>query len=187
MIELALIIKIFFLLNPFASFSVLSAAHRKGMDVKSISIQAVLFAFAVAVIFVFAGPFILKGFGIGMDAFRAGGGIVVILLGINMTKERASRDVTKEDSIVSLIATPLLTGPATLSFLMLNVAGIGIVPLLLNMVLAFMLTGSLFIFFAVSIKRIKPRYMTFIGRLLGLFIIGLGVEMLAMGVKGILA
>jgi len=187
MIEIALILKIFFLLNPFASFPVLSAAYKKKLNVRKIAFQSVIFAFLIAIAFVLVGPLILQVFGIDIPAFRAAGGLVIILLGIGMTKEKEVKDVTKEDSMVSLIATPLLTGPATLSFLMLNVGTIGFVPLLSNVMVSFILTGSVFVIFALAISRIQTKYITFIGRLLGLFIIALGIEMLGLGVKEILS
>ena len=184
--DLALILKIFVLLNPLASMPVLFVAYEQKLDVRAVAFKSTLLALAVAIIFVLIGPTLFSIYGISIDSFRVAGGIVVLLLGISMARGGRDYSGTKQDAIVSLIATPLLTGPATMSFLIITAAGIGTLPVLANLFVAFLAVGVLFIFVAYLMPNINMSYVSFISRLLGLFLIGLGVEMMAAGAKVLL-
>jgi multiple antibiotic resistance protein len=157
------------------------------MDVVDVALQSALLALGVAVIFTIAGPALFQVYGINIDSFRVAGGLVVLLLGLSMARERRDHSGVPSDAVVSLIATPLLTGPATMSFLIIKAAELGVVPVLANVLVAFLLVGALFLAIAFLIPNINLEYVQFISRLLGLFLIGLGVEMMAAGAKALIA
>lgn len=184
--DLTMVLKIFFLLNPLSSVPMLFVAYKKRMHVRAIAFQATLLAFAVAIVFFFFGPMLFKVFGIDVPSFRAAGGVVTIMLGMSMIKEKKEEDITEEKTLISLIATPLLTGPATLSYLILTTTEIGMVPVLINLVLAFILVGIVFNAIAMMIPNISLEWTKFTSRLLGLFIVALGIEMLVAGVRVLL-
>ncbi|VVB54035.1 MarC family integral membrane protein [uncultured archaeon] len=187
-VDVPMIIKIFFLLNPLASMPLLFVACRKGMDEKKIALEATLLAFLVALMFLFFGPLLFDVFGISLNSFRTAGGIIITLLGLSMARESKDEegDISKEESVISLVATPLLTGPATLSYLILTTAEVGITNVFANLLLAFILVGIFFNATARLIPNINLELLKFAGRLLGLFILALGIEMLAAGIKGLM-
>src|SRR3990167_7390143 len=78
-INYALIIQLFVLLNPLSSFPFLMAAYRKKMDVKRIAAFSVMTAFVIAIIIIFIGPYLFDFFGITLNSFRVAGGIVLLL------------------------------------------------------------------------------------------------------------
>lgn len=100
-------------------------AHRRRMAVKGVLIAAgILFVFA------FVGDFLLRALGIGFPAFRIAGGILLLLLAIDMAFARPSglRSTTepeqeeathKEDISVFPLAIPLIAGPGALTSLLL--------------------------------------------------------------------
>ncbi|EWY42651.1 antibiotic resistance protein MarC [Skermanella stibiiresistens SB22] len=100
-------------------------AHRRLMAVKGVLIAAcILFVFA------FAGNFLLRALGIGLPAFRIAGGILLLLLAIDMAFARPSglRSTTepeqaeaslKDDISVFPLAIPLIAGPGALTSLLL--------------------------------------------------------------------
>ncbi|MCX8175041.1 MAG: hypothetical protein N3E51_02455 [Candidatus Micrarchaeota archaeon] len=186
MLDLGMILKISFLLNPLASVPVMFLAYEQHLNVKRVAVASALLALGVAITFVFLGPLLFEIYGISVDAFRVAGGIVVVLLGLSMARGGRDYSGTKQDAIVSLIATPLLTGPATLSFLIIKSTEVGTLPVLANLVAAFALVGAIFIAIAYMIPKINLTYVQFVSRLLGLFLIGLGVEMMAHGIKVLL-
>jgi multiple antibiotic resistance protein len=187
MVDLSMILRIFFLLNPLSTVPILFIAQKKKMDVKRVALYATSLAFIVAIIFFFIGPAMFQIFGIDIPSFRAAGGLVTLLLGISMVREKKEEDtITEEKTLISLIATPLLTGPATLSYLILTTAELGAVPVLTNLILAFVLVGAVFISIAAMIPKVNLELIRFTGRLLGLFIVALGMEMLVVGVRAIL-
>ena len=185
-VDIPMVLKIFFLLNPLSSVPILFLAYKKRMNVRQIARNATILAFIVAVVFFFFGPTLFGIFGISLDAFRAAGGLVTLLLGLSMIYEKKESDVSEEKTIISLIATPLLTGPATLSYLILTTAEVGMEPVFVNLVLAFILVALVFNLIARLIPNISLEWLKFTGRLLGLFIVALGMEMLAMGVRAML-
>lgn len=185
-IDIILILQIFALLNPLSSFPFLMAAYKKRMNVKKIAVRSVLVAFAVALVIAFAGPYLFKIFGITLDSFRIAGGAVLLLLGINMVKPKEEEEkVGKTNSLVTLIATPMLTGPATISFITIKVYEIGMVSLLTNLFISFLFVGVVFVLFSVMIKRINPTVVDIMARILGLFITAVAIEMIASGIMGI--
>jgi len=183
-LDAELILKIFFLVNPLSSIPLLFLAYKKKMDVRKVAVYSVGLAILVAVLFVFLGPLLFQIYGISIDSFRVAGGVLVFLLGLSMARDQGkSYDHTKPDDLINIIATPLLTGPATLSFLIITTAEVGMGAVLVNIVGAFVLVAFLFLLLAYMLPRINLSYLMFVSRLFGLFLVGLGIEMMVAGLK----
>jgi multiple antibiotic resistance protein len=185
MLDLQMILKISFLLNPLSSIPVLFVAYHQKLNVKSIAFKSVLLGFGVAIAFVLIGPYLFNIYGIDINSFRAAGGLVIMLLGLSMAREKRDYSNEHPDALVSLIATPLLTGPATMSFLILTAAEVGVSSVLANLVFSFLIVGSFFVVIAYMIPHVNLEYVRFVSRLLGLFLIALGLEMMVLGLKAI--
>ena len=187
MIDVAM--QIFFLLNPLTAIPILLIAYEKKFDVKSIAMKAIMIAFATAIIFVLVGPLLFQIFNITLDAFKAAGGIMIMLLGLSMARpseDRSKRDVTGTDALISLLATPLLTGPATMSYLAIKTAEIGVIALMAPIATAFVFVGIIFLGAAWMMPNINLKYINLISRIFGLFLLALGIEMLMTGIKATL-
>lgn len=187
-LSIALIFQIFVLVNPISSVPALLRAYGKKFDVRKIAIYSVFIAFIVAVIINFVGPSLFNLFGITLDSFRIAGGILLLLLGIQ-TVWTPEKDETsgngKIDSLISIIATPLLTGPATISFITLKAFELGSFVMLPNIVLAFILVGIVFFLFALAIPRVNTKVIDIISKIFALFLMGMAVELIIAGIKGI--
>jgi len=185
----ALIAQLFVLINPFSSLTVLLAAHGQGLPVRRLAAGAVLTAFLVAVSLALVGPFLLRIFGISLDAFRIAGGIVLLLLGVETVRRREDRQVpvSNLDSLMSILATPTMTGPATITYVTLKTHEIGLGPLLVNLTVAFAAVALVVGVFVLLIPRIHNRVVNIISRVLGLFLTAVAIEMMAKGLTGILA
>jgi multiple antibiotic resistance protein len=182
LISMALIAQLFVLINPLSSFPVLMAAYKNKMNVKKIAYSATLIAFVIAVIIALIGPSLFNFFGITVDSFRIAGGIVLLFLGLETINSKKDKEtVGKVDSLISILATPLLTGPATISFITLKAFEIGQMTILTNIVAAFILVGAVFIVFAYSIKKINPKIIDITSRVLGLFLAAMAIEMIIHG------
>ena len=188
-LNFALILQIFVLLNPLSSFPFLMNAYKKKLNVKKIAFSAVLTAFIIAVAIIFIGPYMFNLFGVTLNSFRIAGGIVLLLLGINTVrpKDNGIKEVGGVNSLISIIATPMLTGPATISFLTIQSYEFGHTALLLNTVIAFILVGVLFITFSFLIPRVNVGLINISSRVLGLFLTAVAIEMIAKGASWFLA
>ena len=132
---------IFFLVDPFAaigSFLAItegaSPARRKRMARK-----ATLTCFIVLTSFALGGQMIFKMFGITLPAFEIAGGLILLLIGLDMLEakrsptQEASGDTEeashKEDAGIVPLGIPMLAGPGAISSVMVLV---GQVPTLWN-------------------------------------------------------
>ena len=186
--NLTLVIQIFVLLNPLSSFPILMSAHAKKMDVKKIAFGSVMTAFVVAIVIALIGPLLFNLFGVSIDSFRIAGGVVLLLLGLSTIRppENEHKHTSGFESTISIIATPMLTGPATISFIAIKTAEVGLTHLLLNIITAFILVGILFIAFAYMVDKINPNLIDITSRVLGLFLTAVAIEMMANGIGGLI-
>ena len=132
---------IFFLVDPFAaigSFLAITSgadeARRKRMARK-----AALTCFIVLTSFALAGQLIFRMFGITLPAFEIAGGLILLLIGLDMLEakrsptQEASGDTEeasrKEDAGIVPLGIPMLAGPGAISLVMVLV---GQVPNLWN-------------------------------------------------------
>ena len=124
---------IFFLVDPFAaipSFLAITqnadAARRKRMARKgAITCFIVLTTFAVA------GQLIFRMFGITLPAFEIAGGLILLLIGLDMLEARRSptqetlgdteEAASKEDAGIVPLGIPMLAGPGAISSVMVLV------------------------------------------------------------------
>ncbi|HXZ24065.1 MAG TPA: MarC family protein, partial [Methanomassiliicoccales archaeon] len=108
---------LFFIFDPFASLPIF-ICMTKGFDdkekLKSAN-NAVFVAGLLFVIFTVLGTNLLSVFGVSVDSFRVAGGIVLILMAVEII---FGFKLTKQDnSSVAwvIIATPILTGPGVIT------------------------------------------------------------------------
>ena len=186
-IDLGLVVQIFVLLDPFASFPFLISTYRRKMDVRIIALKAVLVAFLIAITITFIGPSLFSIFGITLDSFRIAGGIVLLLLGIHMVNPTEEDTEFKEiHGLITIIATPLLTGPGTISFITVKAYEIGQMAVAWNLCIAFILVGLVFFLFSLLVTRINVTVVDIVSRVMGLFLSAVAIEMIAKGIEGII-
>lgn len=187
LVEFTLIAQIFALINPLSSFPVLLSAYKSKMDVKKIAVSAVMIAFVIAMIIAIIGPWLFDFFGITANSFRIAGGIVLLLLGLDTIrgKDEGEEKVTHTDSLVSILATPLMTGPATISFITIKAYELGQITIISNLIWAFAAVGIVFVLFSFMIPRINAKLISISSKVFGLFLTAVAIEMIAKGIYGI--
>ena len=85
-------------------------------------------AFVVLTVFAFIGQYIFKLFGISLPAFEISGGIILLLIGLDMlnAKRSATQEspgettaaVQKEDAGIVPMGIPMLAGPGSITTVM---------------------------------------------------------------------
>jgi multiple antibiotic resistance protein len=124
---------IFFLVDPFAALPTFlavtagaNAQRRRKMAWKaSVTALVVLSAFAVA------GQYIFRMFGITLPAFEIAGGVILLLIGLDMLEakrsptqeshEEAAAAARKEDAGIVPMGIPMLAGPGAITSVMVLV------------------------------------------------------------------
>src|ERR1700743_1444691 len=128
---------VFFLVDPFAaigSFLAITAGAAPERR-KRMAFKASLTCFIVLTSFAIAGQFIFSLFGIKLPAFEIAGGLILLLIGIDMLEAKRSptqesSDETqeaahKEDAGIVPLGIPMLAGPGAISSVMVLVAQAG--------------------------------------------------------------
>lgn len=119
-------------LDVAAIFAALTAsstpAHRRAM-----AVRGTLIATGILLLFALAGKLLLANLGISLPALRTAGGILLLLIAIEMvfarttgvtstTDEEEREALTKQDISVFPIATPLIAGPGSMGAAILLMA-----------------------------------------------------------------
>ena len=165
---------------------------RSDVERRAIATRAVSVAAVVLVIFGVVGNYILEYLGITLAALRIAGGILLLLLAIDMVLARQSglRSTTepedreaehKDDVAVFPLAIPLIAGPGAMTSVLLMVgktdhhlAGILVV---IGVMLAVLLL-TLIAFFSASwlMERLGLTGVNVVGRVLGIVLAALAVQ-----------
>ncbi|MFT3968085.1 MAG: MarC family protein [Sphingobium sp.] len=173
-----------------------TAAQRRSMGLRAVAIAA-----CILVLFAFAGRPLLHLLGIGLDAFRIAGGIMLFFIALEMVFERQTRrredrarkiEETPEVEDVSVfpMAMPMIAGPgsiATIMLLMTQAQGgaqraLVLAALALNLLLmlgSLLLAGPL-------MRLVGEKVEAVVTRVLGVLLGALAVQFVLDGIRGAL-
>lgn len=158
--------------------------------------------FVILMVSLFFGEFLLSFFGITINSFRVGGGILVMLMAISMlqakispekqTREEAeeAQDAEANESIgVVPLSMPLLAGPGAISAVIVYAhRGSGLNHHLLVALDILLVTGIIALVFMLipwMTSHISRTGMNIITRIMGLVLAALAIEFIANGLKGL--
>jgi multiple antibiotic resistance protein len=191
-------ISLFAIIDPFGIIPIIIAftagmTAQKRERVGRIASLAVL---AILLAALLLGEAILEFFGISIHSFRTAGGILLLLMSINMligdkaklTPDDSDIDATSSVAIVPL-STPLLAGPGAISTVILdahkgsNVGHYGAMALVL-VVLSLIVWITFLIAPWVS-QRLGKIGSNIVSRMMGLLLAAIAVEFIAGGLRGL--
>ncbi len=164
---------------------------------REIARKSVLQAYGIVAVFVIFGSVIFKLFGISLAAFQIAGGILVFLIGLDLLHAQHSKmhqprpdvplpEESPDDIALTPLATPILAGPGTISTA-INFAGEGghwvkIVEVMFVFAIICGLTYLAFILSNRITRAVRPRVIRLVGRLMGLILTIMAVQMVLSGV-----
>ena len=202
-VVLSTFISIIAIVNPMGAvttYAALTQGYTKDEKERVVK-KAVLVAFFTLAVFTLMGKYIFSFFNININSFRVAGGIIILLIAIDMVrgqtspmkitdKEKADHMEREQVGIIPL-GIPLLTGPGAITTVMIataeNGSGInewlwlGIVLICVAAVLVlsyFILRRSDFIF-----DRIGRTGTKIFGRLMGLVLGAVAIQFIANGMR----
>lgn len=188
-------LKIFFLLTPFAAVSgFLSMTQGKTIaEKKSIAIRTTVAMLVIVSIIFFFGQYIFQLFGITLDAFRVGGGLLVLLAGVSLVRGGNAYEVPKGDDDISVVpmAIPLIVGPGTIAALFIMGAELTEthhrLVALAAVLVATLLIGGLLMLMVVVERSIKKKLITVLSKITGLILASIAAQIIFDGVNNLLA
>ncbi|HEY0928137.1 MarC family protein [Brevundimonas sp.] len=201
-----LFVTLFALLDPVGNLPIFAAATAGATLRQRISVSALICAFAAAFLafFLFTGLGLLQFFGISLAAFRIAGGILLLLLGLDMAREDflatfADKDAANDlkdvrgyarrrfQRLVVPFAIPLMIGPGAISAIIIQageaqkIGPTGTVAALVAIAAACVVS---FVSFALTgpISRILGDVgLAIVVRVLGLILCALAIQFILMG------
>ncbi|MEM0372877.1 MAG: MarC family protein [archaeon] len=127
-----LLILFFVIFDPLASFVVFFTATKKmkKKEIARMAFYSVLVASLVSFTFLLLGQSVLSLFNTSLNDFKVAGGIILGILGVKMTLGHSLMNVEEAEgnssrAVAALIGTPLLTGPAAISAIIISVSDYG--------------------------------------------------------------
>jgi multiple antibiotic resistance protein len=161
-------------------------------DKRAMIRMAIRVAFIVLMVLTITGDVIFGLLGISLYAFRIGGGIILLLIAIDMLFGRRTRGLSdqekidKEDIAIMPMAIPLLTGPGaiTTGIILFTEAQdpINKLVLLINITLVFWISYEI-------LKRLDAVYKALghvgskvVGRIMGLMLAAISVQFIIAGI-----
>ena len=203
-----LFVALFALMDPIGNLPIFAAATAGASLRQRISVSALICLFAAIFLafFLFTGLALLQFFGISMAAFRIAGGILLLLLGLDMAREDflktfADNDATADvndvrgyarrrfQRLVVPFAMPLLIGPGAISTVII-VAGEGQEIGAAGTMAALVAIGAVafvsFVCFALTgplSRMLGDVGMAVIVRVLGLILCALAIQFIIIGLS----
>ncbi|MGV6825988.1 MAG: MarC family protein [bacterium] len=173
--------------------------HLNPANKRRAALKGVLIAASILLIFALGGNTVLSAMGISLAALSTGGGILLLLIGINMVMARSSgaTSATDEEQLeahsrrdISIfpLATPLIAGPGAMNATILLMAGqsgnvVGQLTVLAAL-LAVLLLTLIALFFASNIQRLLGiTGIHVIARVMGVLLTALAVQFIFDGIS----
>lgn len=189
---------IFVVVNPISAVVTFISLTSKMIDEEKneVAKKSVILACAIGVFFAIAGNIILNLFSISVDSLRVAGGILLFSIAFDMmhakvskgriTEEEISHSQEREDIWIFPISLPLLTGPGTISTVIVLMGGTEAIMqkiiILVSIMLTFIICYYIFYFSRGIHKLIGYNGMLVFTRLMGLLLAALAVDLTVKGI-----
>lgn len=193
-------IRLFVVIDPFGSL-VLFIALTGNTDVKTrktITVDATLYGGLILIFFALFGSYILYFFGISIEALEIAGGIIMLIMGIEMVREgdrpkSMGGGQTEQDLGIVPFATPFIAGPGAISLVIILIKGelltnyIADIYTLISIVIVMAIIYVFFIYSSKITRLMGEKVLKALTRIFGLLVAGFAVQyfinaILALGV-----
>lgn len=188
------------IVNPIGAIPIVMALTANGteQDFRRTTRTTVVSVLVILLTALFTGEFVLAFFGISINSFRVGGGILLLLMAISMLHARHSpisfsREEADDDNRQSVavvpISMPLLAGPGAISTVILyshrshsplHYLLMGVDILLIGLIL-----WLAFLFIPWISRHTSQTSINIFSRVMGLILAAIAVEFIANGMKGL--
>ncbi|MBS3109852.1 MarC family protein [Candidatus Woesearchaeota archaeon] len=176
---------LFIIIDPFMSLAVFLPLTQglKEKERAKEALIAVLVALGLLLVFLFSGLLLLSLLGISFASFIVAGGIILLILGVQMLFgwEFSKRDKVHKIAAV-VIGTPLLTGPGAMTTVIVLSQKFGYWPPVIASLLVLAITWLMLIFSEKIKNFFGERMIEVLSRVLGLVLVAIAAEFIKEGV-----
>ncbi|MBI5528604.1 MAG: MarC family protein [Deltaproteobacteria bacterium] len=189
---------VFFVVDPFGVIPMYLAMTRDDPPGKkrSIALRASIASTLFLILFALAGGLIFRLFGITLAAFKIAGGILLLLMSIDMIRAQPTRartspeeereGIEKDDVALIPLAIPMLAGPGSVSTVMVLMGQAGGAVLKLGAVIAsVVLTGAVSYVVLrgaeMALKLLRQTGINVIARVMGLILSAIAIQFILNG------
>lgn len=151
---------------------------------RKVLLREIAFAYAVLLVFLFLGKYILRLLSLQEETISIAGGIVLFLIAVRMvfpTDGHAPADTLAGEPFLVPLAIPLIAGPSTLAALLLLQAKTSTVELLGALTLAWVVTAIVLLSSTILYRLLRERGLIAVERLMGMLLVMLAVQMFING------
>lgn len=194
---LMLTLHILVLLNPSAVLSTFLAltANESERGRRSIALRSAAAVICAGIVLYFSGTVIFRIFGINIDVFRIGGGVILMVCAIRLVLgDNGKKELGEEpngDIAVVPLAIPMAVGPGTSAgLIVLGMAEKTVTAIAFNLgaiILASVLLTTLLLAGTKAERTLGKRGISIITKLTGLFLSALAAGMILQGIKNFFA
>lgn len=185
---------LFTVIDPFAAAPVFaSVTHKLSREAtRQVALRACAVALGVLVVFGASGAALFKLFGITIDAFRIGGGLVFLAVGLPMLvrgHEHEEAAPTSADPSIVPLGVPLIGGPGAITTIMLlmgqSSSALHTTALFIALALAIALTFLVLLLAPKVMSRLGAAGTQLVTKVMGLIVLVIGVQFIVDGIKPI--
>jgi len=194
---------VFFVIDPIANVPIFLTITASDSPVqrRRTALRAAFATWVLLSVFALAGGLIFQAFGISLGAFKIAGGLMLLLMAIDMMRAQPSRTrttdeeqgeaIARDDIAIFPLAIPMLAGPGAIATVMVLMSRAAWHPVrttavfaavTITCVVAWLLMRS-----AASAERFLPKtLLRAFERIMGLLLAAVAIEFIAGGVRDML-
>ena len=191
---------LFSITNPLGNVGVVAGltSQVSAAKLKKIVLTSAIAILVILLISVWLGKAAMNFFGINLHELRTAGGLIVLIIGLNMLFNNTSHAQTEgekrqsqeqENVAIVPIAIPIVAGPGTISLVIATASKHDAFADKVSMtVVCVMMTVLLWFAFSyakVIAQKIGPNGMAVVTRVMGMILASIAMGMLATGIKGL--
>jgi multiple antibiotic resistance protein len=146
---------------------------------RKVALKAVLRAGTTLVVFVFTGSLILNLFQVSLESFRIAGGIIMVIIGLQILfgiNIRKDPDESPDDISIVPLATPLIAGPGMIATAVVLAKEYGYLVTLVCLGVNLLLELILFFRAGLILKMLGKEGTLVFAKIMGLILVTIGIE-----------
>ena len=171
--------------------------HMETKQKIKIAFSATVIATIILLFFALLGSSLLSYLNISYPAFTIGGGIILLIIAIEMLFDKRQQrkegdiDINSDNVSVFPLATPIIAGPAAITSVIVSVSDIGThftnqTVGMTSLTLVLVLTFAIFFIASKFSKLINKKVISVISRVVAIILVGLSVQYILDGIKAFL-